>query len=316
MKFSLRKKLGLKNKTPHRKLIVRKAGKWFLAMTVALGVVAISSGNNILYLLESFLLGGIILSGVLSEFAVYSLKIRWRHSWAYASGKSGDEITLENPRSVPFFCVEVGEWIDGYFHSRAFAAVIPPKSTVRLKLSKPYSKRGWIDWQGIGVATRFPFGFADKVRIHKRPGKRLVWPNLGDSKASGQSLGAEQEIRESHEDAVKKGAHELLDGQIKNYQVGDDFRDILWFLEWKSDEPVMRVRGNSETPPILKFDGKLKGKNLEREISDVAASMAEHKEHGKNPLLEIWTEGGIEKISDFAEGMDHLATFDHPKESA
>ena len=53
-----------------RKLRLTITGRWFVALTILLGVAAIMVGNNVFYLLESFLLGAMILSGVLSEITI------------------------------------------------------------------------------------------------------------------------------------------------------------------------------------------------------------------------------------------------------
>src|SRR3989337_3817656 len=52
---------------PPRTIRPTKEGWWFLFATLGLGFAAINTGNNLLYLLLSMLLGTIVVSGILSE---------------------------------------------------------------------------------------------------------------------------------------------------------------------------------------------------------------------------------------------------------
>ena len=52
---------------PRRTIQPTREGWWCLLAAVGLGLAAINSGNNLLYLLESALLGLVIVSGILSE---------------------------------------------------------------------------------------------------------------------------------------------------------------------------------------------------------------------------------------------------------
>ena len=52
-----------------------KEGWWFLFATLGLGFAAINTGNNLLYLLLSMLLGTIVVSGVLSEQCLRRLRL-------------------------------------------------------------------------------------------------------------------------------------------------------------------------------------------------------------------------------------------------
>ena len=61
---------------PRRTLRPTREGWWCLAVTVGLGVTAMNTGNNLLYLLESMVLALVVISGVLSEQSVRGVRIR------------------------------------------------------------------------------------------------------------------------------------------------------------------------------------------------------------------------------------------------
>ena len=52
---------------PRRTITPTRDGWWCLLVAVGLGVAAINTGNNLLYLLVSALLALIVVSGILSE---------------------------------------------------------------------------------------------------------------------------------------------------------------------------------------------------------------------------------------------------------
>jgi hypothetical protein len=51
---------------PRRTIWPTRDGWWSLLVVIGLGVAAINTGNNLLYLLDSLLFGVIVVSGILS----------------------------------------------------------------------------------------------------------------------------------------------------------------------------------------------------------------------------------------------------------
>src|SRR4051812_25592145 len=96
-----------------RRLQITIAGRWFLALTIALGVVSLASGNNVIYLIESLLLSGLILSGILSERAISGLTVDIIRKPALAGAPNRDLVRVKNRKKHPIFCVEIGEWRNG-----------------------------------------------------------------------------------------------------------------------------------------------------------------------------------------------------------
>jgi hypothetical protein len=61
-----------------RRLKLTREGKYFIFITFGVGVAAINTGNNLLYLLLGMLLSLIIVSGVLSELSLRHLTVARR----------------------------------------------------------------------------------------------------------------------------------------------------------------------------------------------------------------------------------------------
>src|SRR5260221_717820 len=61
---------------PPRTLKVSPSGRVFLILTVGIGLGALNTGNNLLYLLLGLQLATIVASGVLSESVLRGLRVR------------------------------------------------------------------------------------------------------------------------------------------------------------------------------------------------------------------------------------------------
>ena len=64
--------------SPSRTLRPTREGWWCLLAAVGVGFAAVSTGNNLLYLLEAMLLGLVVVSGLLSEMSMRGLRLALR----------------------------------------------------------------------------------------------------------------------------------------------------------------------------------------------------------------------------------------------
>jgi hypothetical protein len=124
-----------------RKLEVTRSGKWYIALTIALGVTALASGNNAIYLMESLLLAGLILSGVLSERQVSAVRVEFLRVQAKSGEATSDWIIVRNLGKRTLFCLEIGEWKEGAFRSLAFFPKVKELETARALRANPRLSR-------------------------------------------------------------------------------------------------------------------------------------------------------------------------------
>lgn len=203
-----------------RRLDISHAGKWYIALTIALGVTALASGNNAIYLIESLLLAGLILSGVVSERQVSSVHVEFLRLQARAVSVTSDWIVVRNDSKKTIFCLEVGEWKNGKFTSLAFFPKIRALETARARSTQSLSTRGIHRWDGFAMATSYPFGFARKTKVVRRPGERVVWP--------APLLLKSKNTPEPHGERGNRHAEiEIVEGEIRKYEWTDDARLII-----------------------------------------------------------------------------------------
>ncbi len=275
-----------------RRLELSTAGKWFVGFTILLGVVAIYSSNNVIYLLESLLLSCLIFSGIISEFTVSRMQIRREIREAFANSPSRDVWVLKNPTFLPLYCVEVGEVKNGKFLSLAFCVFLPGRSEVRITSSQIISERGRYHWDGLGVATSFPFGFAKKIRVDITPGSRIVWPELKATK--------ELALKES------RSEFEVIDGELEEIEPWGDIRKIHWPSSGKSNRFFARPYRPSKSADEIELSLEDR-RDWELEISKTAAFF---QRGGRTLILRSGSRS--QKISGKVRVMDALALL--PKE--
>ncbi|NOZ87163.1 MAG: DUF58 domain-containing protein [Deltaproteobacteria bacterium] len=165
--------LGALDRLKHsRRLRFTRAGKWFFWLTVAMGVAAVNSGNNMLYMLVSVQLSMIIISGILADMNLKGLQIeRYVPSRVVAREHFLVELTIEcSKRFVPSFALKLVDIVQGPGALKrkrrertkgpcAFVSRVGPgeKITTRYELALP--RRGLFRFDRLLVLTSFPFGF-------------------------------------------------------------------------------------------------------------------------------------------------------------
>src|SRR5664279_5196995 len=60
---------------PPRRLKITREGKFFILLTLSVGLAAINTGNNLLYLLLGMLLALIVVSSIMSELSLRNLSV-------------------------------------------------------------------------------------------------------------------------------------------------------------------------------------------------------------------------------------------------
>lgn len=219
-----------------RKLRVSKAGQWYIILTTALGVVSISSGNNVIYLIESLLLAGLILSGILSERMISSVDVDWHLGQGVAGEAFPDWIRVKNKGRWTLFCIEIGEWRDNEFVSIAFIPKLNPLESLQVASHQIAPHRGEYAIEAYAVATSYPFGFAQKLKIIDRPLRRVIWPSRDSPMKARYSP-------ESGATGARRSRElETVEGEVRPYTYSDDARRTVAALSVKGLGPMVRVQ--------------------------------------------------------------------------
>ncbi len=166
---------------PPRRLSFTREGRWLTFLALAIGVAAINTGNNLLYLILAWLLSFIIASGVLSEVTMRALAVTRRPPPQVFAGQPFlMEIAVENQKAgLASFSIEIEDLLDGRpLDKKCYFLKIPPGRTQRTSYRHTFARRGLYRFDGFRVATRFPFTLFRKSKDVEMASEVLVFPRV------------------------------------------------------------------------------------------------------------------------------------------
>src|SRR5512145_1477497 len=154
-------------------------GRYYIGITFAVGLAAINTGNNLLYLLLGMLLSLIMVSGVLSEISLRHLTVVRRLPRRAQVGRPHlVEIEVFNhKRRFPSYAIEIEDLREGQpADKRCFFLKITARSAQVAAYRRTPARRGRDKHVGFRIATRFPFGLFEKSRELSQEGTLVIYP--------------------------------------------------------------------------------------------------------------------------------------------
>ncbi len=299
-----------------RALRITREGWFFTGFIFAVGIAAINTGNNLLYLIIAVMLGIIVASGVLSEEFVRRLRLqRILPSEVWAGKEFRIHYSITNPRRwLTAYGIRIRE---GRIEAvrEAFFIQIPPRGRTAGDGIYKARRRGRLPLGKVKLATKFPFGFFEKIRLIKIPDQILVFPRPAEVDKQAAS-GAEKGTAENF------GAHgegpDLF--ALRAYTDGDSLRRIHWKATARTDSIISKETRAENLPTIsvvLDTAGYVRGRDdeaLENAISKAAGYAKMFIENGC--LVRLASSTGEVPFGAGAAHlrrlMTHLALFDPP----
>lgn len=269
---------------PPRRLRFTRAGWLFTAAALAVGVAAIPTGNNLLFLLLGAMLGFIAVSGWLSEQTIRGLTVRRRLSHGFVAGRPAriPYAIRNDKRRVPSFSIEILERDlpvaprdDRGGSPGAWIGALPAGQDAQVRAGPVVDRRGAYPLERITIGTSFPFGLFRKERDVIARGELIIWPATDRAVRPPRPGG----VARQHAGSVALGAAGMR-GEfrgLREYRPGDDPRDVHWRSSARMSVPVVREyeRDQAETLWIcleLKRHGV--GETAEEAAVEIAASLA------------------------------------------
>lgn len=182
---------------PPRELRTTSLGKILIAFTILIGVAAINTGNNLLYLILGGLFGLIAASGVLSERVLRGVEARVEAPTVLVAGRPATvPVRLEVDRRGPAFLLDLALQDDrrrkfGRGHVREMA----PGDARRAMVVWTPDRRGAWPVAAVRLSTRFPFQMYEKTRVVDGPATLWVAPRPAPVVLPPQRSGGEATAR-------------------------------------------------------------------------------------------------------------------------
>lgn len=222
-----------------RSLTFTPLGWRFILISLGVGMAAVNSGSNLLYLVVAMMLSMVLISGVLSEQAISGLRVTRRLPDAvYARTPFVLRYTVLNrKRFMPSFGLAVSDYYpQGEPGPGAYVLKLGPGEEGSSSATAEAPRRGRWASSGTEVTTRFPFGLFQKTQRLAKEEVKLVYPRIRDMgkdelAALTGGLGEVPAIRRGHGGGLRS---------LREYQRTDDARHIHWRRSAGRETPVLK----------------------------------------------------------------------------
>jgi uncharacterized protein (DUF58 family) len=242
-----------------------REGMVYLGGVVVVAMAALNTGNNLLFMILSCLLAGVLISGFLSRLVLSGVDVRLEMPEHIFAGRPVMAIAelCNTKQTMPSFSVLlVGE--EKQKSKKQSSASTPPnilarpvyfphvprQQTVRQNVELTFPKRGIYRQDALGLRTKFPFGFLQKTRRVDSEIEALVYPPVEPTEEFYEILPLVSGELESYQ---RGRGNDLY--SIRDYQFNDSSRHVDWKATARTG--VVQVREyarEDERRVLLAFD--------------------------------------------------------------
>ena len=223
---------------------LRISGAVYTLLTVALGVVAINSGNNLLYLVTALMLGYMLASGIAGRHNITGAKAELEvPDEIYAGSPFSAVICLKNPSRSPLHMIEAAIRFEGEDGDppRAFFGMVPPGAEERREVLLTLPRRGEVQ-AALEVSSVYPFDFFTRFSWNREAAAMVAFPTPLENEEA-PTAPAEEEREEEQEGATDFTA--INDASnvagIRPYQSGDPMNRVHWKISARTGKLSTRI---------------------------------------------------------------------------
>jgi uncharacterized protein (DUF58 family) len=224
----------LRPPVPRRGNRLTLEGALFIGLTLLIGMAAVNSGHNLLYLVFSVMLALLLVSGALARLNLRGLSVQRRYPLEFHCDQPVPvHLEIHNAKRLfASFALRVQDFLipenpgregEEPIRVTAFAPMVRPGRTARRTMYLRLPRRGLYRMVSLRVISRHPFGFFQRALRLDVGGQLLVFPRLVPTHLLAPYVQSALGERE----ADRKGVGMGLFG-IRNYQPGDPARLIHW----------------------------------------------------------------------------------------
>ncbi|HEU0264796.1 MAG TPA: DUF58 domain-containing protein [Geobacterales bacterium] len=218
----------------------------YIAITLLLGFAAVNTGNNLLFLIVSALLGFMVVSGIMGVVNLGGVEVRLLPpEELYAGTPALVSLTLVNRKRLPSFLLTVSV-ADRHLLVPFLAVAGEQNGAVTLT----FNRRGRQVVEGIRLGSSFPINFFVRSRPLPSTLQLTVFPTPRTCGDAGAGEGRQQL---SGTRGVSRGTGNELE-RITDY-AGEPLRQIHWRLTARHDQlKVKQLVAEAAEPVIITLD--------------------------------------------------------------
>ena len=248
-------------------------------LLLGLTLAAFNTGNNLLYIVLSMLLGLLFLQNLLAEWNLRGLRVERRlppEIFAY-EGALGGLVLVNRRQHLSAYGVLVEEIDNG--EARSLFGIVPPKGSVEAVATWTFAERGMDQLGRVRVTSSFPFGLFRRSRELELPAEVLVYPRRRHGPLARGRHGTGSEERP---DPRTGGAGDYQG--LRPYVPGDPVRQIHWPNSSRAGQPLVVLRETECAETVMV---RIEGRRLEQELALACGQVVRHFAWGHAVGLEL-----------------------------
>lgn len=210
----------------------------FVGVTLLIGLAAMNTGQQLLYLVFGMLCAFWIISDIMATTSMTGVRLRRRApSVVSARHPVRVAIELENTKKVlSSFSLRVIDSLAGAERlGAAFFGLVRPGEKVQESYTIFFPRRGRYRLERLSISTRFPFGLIERTFGRIDPWEIVVLPPV----LAPTRLLKRAEVEIGEFASNRKGSGTSLHS-IRDYSPGESARDIHWRLSARTGSLVVR----------------------------------------------------------------------------
>lgn len=259
---------ALARRTPLRWLAYRidysitREGIVYLGGIAIVALAALNTGNNLLFMVLSCLLAGILISGIISQLVLSGIELRIVLPEHLFAGRTALALVeLDNHKyQLPSFSLQLVGVIGRSRESTrpgneiltkpVYFPYVPRQQAVQQNVELRFPARGIYRQDLLGIRTRFPFGFLEKTRRVVTNIEAVVYPPV---EPTGEVSDILPMVNGEMESYLRGRGQDLY--AIREFQTSDSARHVDWKATAKMG--VLQVREftrDDDCRVLLAFD--------------------------------------------------------------
>jgi uncharacterized protein (DUF58 family) len=270
------------------RLAITRLGAEYLAAQLLMGGCAVYTGNNLLYLVFSAMLGLFLVSGWVSRRAIQGLDpLDLDAGNLFARMQGGIQVQFRDQAPRRVRCLEVRLELDG---ARAEPGFYPGGGPARMVLQVHPERRGALRVLRLELRTAYPFGFLEKAWSFPLDQSVLVLPHPRTGPGREDGEGDRPGGRSRPGAASPDGARPFRE------------RDALGRVHWKRTaqrgEPWVRTFEDDPAWGVrLRLDLRawMAGPGFEQELERMSGAVLRARLQRREVSLRVEGPGGVER---------------------
>ncbi|GHT01767.1 hypothetical protein AGMMS50276_30500 [Synergistales bacterium] len=257
-----------------RVIRLRGAGAVYIAITIILGVTAVNSSNNLLYLTTTVLLGYLLSSGVAGRRNIRGASVSLTFpDEVYAHVPCPVLVKVRNKnRFSSLFLIDVS--MPGLSEKSAFFAIVPPGQTESRDIFVTFTSRGEqaVDDGVIRLSSVYPFNFFERSWPTSCVFDVTVFPY--PLRCERSAVFASSDDDEGEDKSAPIGDTDVVG--VRSYEEGDSMKRIHWKSSARTGKLKTRLYegASAREAQIIDLD-RLLAAETERGLSMAAWTVAE-----------------------------------------